>query len=261
MQQYKDWEWIVVNDGSTDNTLVNLSDIAKKDKRVKLISYKENKGRGYARKVALENCIGDWIAIWDIDDLYFPERLNLAYKASSDGYDYICSYAVLLTNDLNIKGYRGFHMLLDRTAFIHATVCAKADLFKTIGYNEIYRVGEDFTKIYKLAKQYNGLYYKDYLLLYQEDREINLKKAIQCNSAHYRQLTDLFKDKTITAKIYIKFKIIYLVKLALLNTLRIYPSLYLKTVKMRDNGKLDCTVLPKEKTDFIAYFKDKYAKV
>ena len=47
-QTYKNWEFIICNDGSTNNTLEMLNEIAKKDPRIKIISYSTNKGLNYA---------------------------------------------------------------------------------------------------------------------------------------------------------------------------------------------------------------------
>ena len=43
-QTYKNWEFIICNDGSTNNTLEMLNEIAQKDSRIKIISYSTNKG-------------------------------------------------------------------------------------------------------------------------------------------------------------------------------------------------------------------------
>lgn len=259
MQTYQKWEWVVVNDGSTDKTGELLLELAEKDSRIKLISYCKNMGRGYARRKAIENCSGDWTALWDIDDLYFPERFDCVVKACEDGYDFLCSYAVLITNRLDIKGCRGFHKLLDDTIFIHATLCVKSDIFKSIGYDERFKAGEDFTMMVELKRKYKGFYYKDFLLIYQEEREVFLNKSISSNFAHLRQLKKLYRDKAIkNYRQLTKYRLIYLIKLLILNCMRVYPPLYLKTVSYRDNGSFDKGILSDEKKAFIEYFKSKY---
>lgn len=60
-QTFTDWEWVVVDDGSTDNTANLIRQID--DSRIKLISYMPNRGRGYARSRAIEACSGDWIVV------------------------------------------------------------------------------------------------------------------------------------------------------------------------------------------------------
>ena len=52
-QTFTEWEFIICNDGSTDDTLTKLLELEKLDSRIKIISYSENKGLAYA----LNECI------------------------------------------------------------------------------------------------------------------------------------------------------------------------------------------------------------
>ena len=74
LQTYTNWLCVIVNDGSTDETASVLD--ALEDKRFKIIHLKENKGRGNARQVALENAEGTYLAYLDADDFYHPEKLQ-----------------------------------------------------------------------------------------------------------------------------------------------------------------------------------------
>ncbi|NLC31636.1 MAG: glycosyltransferase family 2 protein [Candidatus Moranbacteria bacterium] len=73
-QTYTNWECIIVNDGSTDKTLNILKSL--NDKRFKIYSFTENKGRGIARQFALEKCKGEFIAMLDADDWYYHDKLE-----------------------------------------------------------------------------------------------------------------------------------------------------------------------------------------
>ena len=75
-QTYKNWEFIICNDGSTNNTLEMLNDIAKKDSRIKIISYSKNKGLNYALNTCLKEAKGIYIARQDDDDISKCERLE-----------------------------------------------------------------------------------------------------------------------------------------------------------------------------------------
>lgn len=62
-----DWELILVNDGSTDNSLGSVCNSVKNDSRVKIISYEANQGRGYALKTGINHARGDIIITTEID--------------------------------------------------------------------------------------------------------------------------------------------------------------------------------------------------
>ena len=62
-----DYEIIVVNDGSKDNTLKILNEIIKENCDIKLVSYEKNQGKGHAVKKGIEKSIGDFIIFMDAD--------------------------------------------------------------------------------------------------------------------------------------------------------------------------------------------------
>jgi glycosyltransferase involved in cell wall biosynthesis len=71
-QEVSDWELIAVNDASTDNSLEILQAYQKRDKRIRIIDLKQNKGQGFARNLAIGKAKGDYIMFLDADD-YFPK--------------------------------------------------------------------------------------------------------------------------------------------------------------------------------------------
>lgn len=74
-QTFTDWEWIVTNDLSNDSTEKILSDIAAKDKRVKVFKNSTNQGAGYSRNRSISESQGKFIAFIDSDDLWDREKL------------------------------------------------------------------------------------------------------------------------------------------------------------------------------------------
>jgi len=80
-QTFKDWEMIIVDDGSRDNTVEIVKKYTKIDPRIKLIELKENTGGpAIPRTIACKKAKGEYIAFLDQDDLYYPEYLELKIK-------------------------------------------------------------------------------------------------------------------------------------------------------------------------------------
>ncbi|MEN2398487.1 glycosyltransferase family 2 protein [Flavobacterium sp. MC2016-06] len=75
-QSYQNWEMILVDDASTDQTVFIIEEFAQNDNRIKLFKLAKNSGNGFARNVALEKATGKYIAYLDADDVWFPEKLE-----------------------------------------------------------------------------------------------------------------------------------------------------------------------------------------
>ncbi|EGG92797.1 Putative N-acetylgalactosaminyl-diphosphoundecaprenol glucuronosyltransferase [gamma proteobacterium IMCC1989] len=75
-QTFENWEMLIVDDCSPDNTRQVIKKIGKNDPRVRLICHKKNAGPAAARNTALKEAQGKWIAFLDSDDLWLPDKLE-----------------------------------------------------------------------------------------------------------------------------------------------------------------------------------------
>ena len=84
----QEFEFLFVNDGSSDKTLEILRELAKKDKRVRYISFSRNFGKEAAMYAGLENVTGDYSAIMDADMQDPPEMIEKMYNdIKKENYD------------------------------------------------------------------------------------------------------------------------------------------------------------------------------
>ncbi len=73
-QTFTDFEFFIINDGSTDNTANIIAQYAKQDKRIKFINNPTNNGRIVVLNQGLSLCSGEYIALMDSDDVSLPKR-------------------------------------------------------------------------------------------------------------------------------------------------------------------------------------------
>jgi glycosyltransferase involved in cell wall biosynthesis len=76
-QDFNDFEYILVDDKSTDHSLEVLERYAQIDHRIKVIKHEINQGRCIARNTGIENATGEWICFLDSDDFYHLNHLSV----------------------------------------------------------------------------------------------------------------------------------------------------------------------------------------
>lgn len=142
-QHFNDFELIIVNDGSTDNSLQIIEDYVENDHRIHVIS-QENQGLAQSLNAALSISNGIWIARMDIDDLSLPSRLarqvefvqnNANVVCVGSGFNFIdSSNKVLATHRLCQNHKRLVQQLINkRTAFPHSSVLFRKDIALKLG--------------------------------------------------------------------------------------------------------------------------------
>jgi len=106
-QTYPNWEMIVVNDGSKDDSPKIVSELSKKDSRIRLIN-QSNSGSASARNNGLRNANGRFICFLDSDDLWEPEFLEEQIDFLTKNNASIVSASYNRINDKNNKILKPF---------------------------------------------------------------------------------------------------------------------------------------------------------
>lgn len=95
-QTYSDWELIIVDDASSDNSVEIIKSFCN-DKRIKLICHNKNKGLKESIKTGLKYACGDWIAFLESDDTFNPETLQKRYEKIDEN-------TKIIFNDVHLIG-------------------------------------------------------------------------------------------------------------------------------------------------------------
>ncbi|MCF2661521.1 glycosyltransferase family 2 protein [Pseudoflavonifractor phocaeensis] len=89
-QTYQEWEMIIVDDCSTDNTEAVVASFG--DSRIRYLKNAKNSGAAVSRNYALREARGKWIAFLDSDDLWEPEKLEKQIRFMEEhGYQFTCT--------------------------------------------------------------------------------------------------------------------------------------------------------------------------
>lgn len=86
-QSFRDWEAVVVDDSSTDNTAILADELSRKDSRIHVVHKQQNEGRHLARKTGVEQACGKWIFFLDGDDELSPDALSVMLPDCEDSDD------------------------------------------------------------------------------------------------------------------------------------------------------------------------------
>lgn len=76
-QSFQNWELIIVDDASTDNSVNIVKSLASQERRIKLIELPTNSGAAVCRNLAIKQARGRYIAFLDSDDLWFTQKLDV----------------------------------------------------------------------------------------------------------------------------------------------------------------------------------------
>ena len=85
-QTFQDFELIIVDDCSTDNSYKICSELYGNNEKVRLFRHEKNRGNGFTRNIGLKNSIGRYIVFVDSDDIILPNALKKLHKATWGGW-------------------------------------------------------------------------------------------------------------------------------------------------------------------------------
>lgn len=186
-QTFNEWECIICDDGSTDDTYKVLRSLIGKDKRFKIIQNKENMGLAAALNHCLKYAKGKYITRMDADDANFLTRLEKEAQFLEQNLQYqLVGTAVELFDEDNVWGHRTMPEIPENKnflwgpPFIHATIMVRRDALMQIhGYRvaKETRRTEDYDLFMRFyAEGYKGYNLQEALYYVREDKEARKRK-------------------------------------------------------------------------------------
>jgi len=209
-QTFKDWELIIINDGSTDNSF-NIINKYVSDK-IKCINLKKNIGIARARHKGIEIAEGEYLAIHDADDISSLDRLETQYEYLTKNLDIFClgSHAYKIDINTNIIGEMDYPSIFHNdivSDFIYCknpiidptTMFIKKDYFRIGGYSfdkDVYLIPDMDLWLRALERDY--LFHNlDSKLVYYRDNPDGMTQKYKKNmiKAHMKKYKSINLDK------------------------------------------------------------------
>lgn len=170
-QTFKDFEFIIIDDGSTDKTPKILEKYSKKDERIRLIA-QNNQGLTKSLNRGISKARGKYIARMDADDVSLPERLETQYEFMERNEEVVMCGTLAEEVDENgkkLSGKKAPKLYLDslptdpheirrailrRNPFVHPSIMARRQaLIKTGGYDESLAYSQDYDLYLRLIQK------------------------------------------------------------------------------------------------------------
>lgn len=201
-QKYPNWELLIIDDGSTDNTKEVIESF--KDERIKY-HWQENAERSAARNMGIELSSGNFICFLDSDDYFLPKKLSKLKVVIDNAYNKNIFYIdnllkeddgekIQLNNLRNPEDYTKTEWIIASTIFSQQ-VCSSREVFQKYRFDTRFRIGEDMELWIRIAGEFPFVQIDSYqtVIVEHADRSINVKKF---NSAfeQLRTLKYIFKQ-------------------------------------------------------------------
>ena len=155
-QSYEDFEFLILNDNSTDRTKEVLDKFKKNDSRIKVFSNSENLGLTKSLNILIKESKGNLIFRQDSDDISLPTRLMKQVRLLSHPNNHACvtraANSVTLKKIPNVSYYFPYKLVMNlKNPFIHGTLGIKREVLYDVGlYDERFYYAQDYDLYKKL---------------------------------------------------------------------------------------------------------------
>jgi glycosyltransferase involved in cell wall biosynthesis len=248
-QTIKDWEWLIVDDASEDQTAEVVMEL--RDDRIRYIRLDSNIGRGPARNLALSKARGEWVVILDMDDMSFPERLEEARAAKQGGFEFMSSAVALIDDRYCVTGVRAAMTASFPPGFVHASLCGDRELVSKIGYTH-YPRAQDQRLLLTLAATKLGKFHDQPLYIYHESAHVSPFDALRGKYYTALSVNRLLQEGILTKRLIARrYQIECFARAAVIGLVAVFPGLYQKSIAYRAATKRGADLLNGKQQEFI----------
>jgi len=179
-QSYQNWEMLIVDDNSSDNSCALINSYSKRDDRIKPLFLNENLGPAMARNNAITNAKGKYIAFLDSDDIWLPEKLELQINfMKKNNYSFVFSSYSVISDDgkpkytISVPEKITYKRYLKNTIIGCLTVMLDKEKFKNIKMPNL-RSSHDMATWLNLLKECGCAYgIQQKLAIYRDHKSSN----------------------------------------------------------------------------------------
>lgn len=160
-QEYKDFEFIIVDDASTDNSLAIMKKYAEKDNRIKIIRNNKNFGLTKSLNKAILSSKGEFIVRHDVDDISLKNRLKkqITFLETNKKYAFCGTNGRQIKEKLDLTDIFEINeirkTLIIENCFSHPSIAIRKEILEKYGYyDETFHYGQDYELFCRLVYKY-----------------------------------------------------------------------------------------------------------
>ena len=184
-QTFADFEFLIVDDGSQDNSAEIIRAYQERDDRIRFFQHERNLGVASARNSGIALASGEYIAAMDCDDISLPERLQkqVDYMQTHPEIGLVGNSVLIVDRDMKTLSVRDLplhHSLIVLNLFfrgaslIHGSVMTRRDVMTSVGaYNSASRAVDDTDLYVRLGERTRFANLPERLFLYRRHEQNN----------------------------------------------------------------------------------------
>lgn len=196
-QTYTNWECIIVDDGSNDDTDKLMDVYQERDIRFKYRHRSKNKPKGAnsCRNIGLSESKGDYIIFFDSDDLMTPDHIEikinsiLKYKT-----DFVITKTKYFNSDKDLEKYYKFdqfeitayNYISQKINWLTLDICLRAEIAKSIEFNEKLQSGQEYNYYCKLVQKSVNAIFIDKVVSLRRHHEDSIRTNLKTKEEQRR---------------------------------------------------------------------------